>query len=1095
MLAQVRDIEEDRFLFLPTSISILVLRADLSEINLPPNDVQFGVGIELRSIDSIWLVLYCFQEGEDAEGHIQVCESGRIVLDCLADVRREGIVQRSDGQITEILFNYYRLNDVLSFEAIVSGPNGHEELQALDFLLGQYAIKENIIDRELFVSHHDEDSSDHNNIVAKGFENSGVVVRRVLKTSGEYTGHLIRFLGRKFTEATVTPTTTPISAEDIDPRLLAEAQRRREWAEGFNSGARTLTSTILYPVRWTGQKAAKLAQVDHHLDHNLDARERNLVTHQQRQSVTSSTAHGLKKALWDTVEGMGNGVTSMFKGVTEAMSEVGSAIGDSAMHHARIKYGDHYANFVTKSYVDAASEIGLAGYKVANVLSFGIAGLMIDVVVEGSTLLVSLYDYLVGPVILQGYVTLVQPPLLSPKKFFVVLRPWSLSFYLSPKDIVHKPYKIVPTFLLDTIPRLRLRKPSETSTNSNTSNEDLNDLFVSEDSTDSHSNLVRIIRPAPEPFIANAVSSTVDTNESEVNIIEADGLSYIMLAPAEVTNTSAVIAEPSSSCGNSNLETRIVDSHDTAGITSRETPANVSSSNRLSSALYHWSGGHRSHIELTTIDCSTYLLYPEVTFPTFNSDLLVEETALLLKWYEELEIAVRRVETLARRRTEAIELAYLKRLKSLPKAYRLEIAPKRFFFLDHTVPSEGATSSSIASANAAAVTDTVGTEAENLAPMGMNSVARNGLCSMDSLIGSEDGEISPTPATNQPVSKIVKQQAHPAAVEDECFDPIIYSAELQHDYGLRDKFAAQDQMQRAEMLRALQTQFDPNSNAAELPATNTASRTTTDPFAALTQGNVVNIPQEVVQKNVTDIKNMQNGSWWWSWNKHHSAKKRKHAHCVTVSCTPVVHKDLVLHDESKYSSSLPVRSLSDQLDALRVLLINNSAQTLGDTNFAQLQAHVEQYEKLDGGKETVDWQYQIYLQWMGIYPEDAATGKHVLQFGEKYDLFATDSHAHHGYDMSSDQKRLDFTLFSSAASLTAAITNASSPIAESPRQPKQVLGSASLSFSDLKISLPSSSSDATPEAEVWIPVMDAGKGKQVGNLLVSYRVVFASANN
>lgn len=97
--------------------------------------------------------------------------------------------------------------------------------------------------------------------------------------------------------------------------------------------------------------------------------------------------------------------------------------------------------------------------------------------------------------------------------------------------------------------------------------------------------------------------------------------------------------------------------------------------------------------------------------------------------------------------------------------------------------------------------------------------------------------------------------------------------------------------------------------------------------------------------------------------------------------------------------------------------------------------------------------------------------------------------------MSSDQKRLDFTLFSSAATLTAASTNASSPIAESPRQPKHVLGSASLSFSDLNISLPSSSSDATPEAEVWIPVMDAGKGKQVGNLLVSYRVVFASVNN
>lgn len=360
------------------------------------HDIQYGIGIEIRDINSAWLIFYCFQQNEGEVTDILACEAARIPLDIFTDIKKETVLQREDGQITEMVIKYRRIDEYLSFEAIVTGPTGVEELQALDFLFGQYSIKDNSIDKEILdvgtlrEDHH----SKGGNAVAVGLEVSGVVVRKILRTSGSYTGQLIRFLGRKFTEVTVDPSkSAPI--EEIDPQLLLEAQRRKEWAERVNSGARTLTSTILYPVRWTGQKAAKLAAVEGSTDQRMEMRE--------KQRPKSK----LNRAMWDTVEGMGNGLTSVFKGVTEAIAEVGNAIGDSAMHHSKAKYGEHYANQVTKSYVDAASEIGLAGYKVANVFSFGIAGLMIDVVVEGTTLLVSLYDYLVGPIILQGYMTLV----------------------------------------------------------------------------------------------------------------------------------------------------------------------------------------------------------------------------------------------------------------------------------------------------------------------------------------------------------------------------------------------------------------------------------------------------------------------------------------------------------------------------------------------------------------------------------------------------------------------------------------------------------------------------------------------------------------
>ena len=58
----------------------------------------------------------------------------------------------------------------------------------------------------------------------------------------------------------------------------------------------------------------------------------------------------------------------------------------------------------------------------------GPSGVIMSAVVEGTDMAINLYDYLVGPVLLQGYVSFTQLPLLRPVRYFAVLRPWSIRF-------------------------------------------------------------------------------------------------------------------------------------------------------------------------------------------------------------------------------------------------------------------------------------------------------------------------------------------------------------------------------------------------------------------------------------------------------------------------------------------------------------------------------------------------------------------------------------------------------------------------------------------------------------------------------------------
>ena len=102
-------------------------------------------------------------------------------------------------------------------------------------------------------------------------------------------------------------------------------------------------------------------------------------------------------------------MASVFKGFTEAISEIGSATSDAALYHSKHLHGDEYASTVTKHYVDGYGgnllshtsslssssssslslsmlEIGLGIYKGLNVVSFGVHGLMLDAAVEGTML-------------------------------------------------------------------------------------------------------------------------------------------------------------------------------------------------------------------------------------------------------------------------------------------------------------------------------------------------------------------------------------------------------------------------------------------------------------------------------------------------------------------------------------------------------------------------------------------------------------------------------------------------------------------------------------------------------------------------------------
>ena len=418
-----------------------------------------------------------------------------ITLDLLAKVIR--ITDNTNFNI--VSYYYERLHerrriDILPLAESISKE---DDVRALDFIFKQYclfshATSDILDDRFLsgeisydFGTRELDDEKDQPNSVAKAFESGGLAVRRFLKSGGNSTGSAIRYVGGKYTDFalywkgrsdrnnisnktnSMDPDTTLSIEEDeeqnqlvnvndninipastntntnmnkpVDPKLIERAEATKKMGESVHASARALTSTLLYPVRSVGKVASKYASSN-------------------EKSVTN-------KAVLDTLGGLGNGFAAVFKGVTEGLEEIGRGIGDAAIEHSKKVHGEEFCENVTKKRLEAASQVGLGIYKVGNVASFGLAGIAVDAVIEGTTYLVSLYEYLVGPVILQAYVDIVTLPFVKKRKFFVVLRPWSIAIYSKSSDFTQKPYKIIATCMLDTIPLKRDGRPIDLSNN------------------------------------------------------------------------------------------------------------------------------------------------------------------------------------------------------------------------------------------------------------------------------------------------------------------------------------------------------------------------------------------------------------------------------------------------------------------------------------------------------------------------------------------------------------------------------------------------------------------------------------------------------
>lgn len=505
------------------------------------------------------------------------------ILDLAAKITKIAEERDRSGAICMISYLYIRFEDTVAFDVLPILPEqGLEQLQVFDFILSQFTwFSRSHLQTEVSYIANNAKSP---NAIAKGFERAGTYFRRGLKSAGKGTGTAIRYLGKKYTDTTLQYNKDRLPVE-VNDAMITKVEKRQEAAESVHATMRSVTSTILLPVRHMGKKAQEWT-----VSENVAAGAERNETSELNSSSTRSSA--LKRGMYDTAAGLGNGLANAFKGVTEFVEEVGKGIGDSALHHSKEVYGTDYCEKITTKQVEAAGHIGLGMYKVGNVASFGIAGLMVDVIVEGTVISQLLLEFLQGPILLMGRFLMTQIPQ-QPKEYLVVLRPWSLAFYSKSDQIASKPDKIIPTSMLDTLPLLRVRK--EVS--------EINELDT-----------------AGHGFESGIEHSSTNSNQS---------------------STSLTGEQREADMGT----TTIGDNY----VTQAHKP----------SLMTRMKGGNRSHIEICTVDCSVYLLYPP------SEDLQI--------WHEELKAASVRVETVEKKRSGALELALARRLRIIPKNFIIDV--------------------------------------------------------------------------------------------------------------------------------------------------------------------------------------------------------------------------------------------------------------------------------------------------------------------------------------------------------------------------------------------------------------------------------------
>lgn len=648
-------------LFAPPNLSVLLLNCSANKTGR----IDRLLKVKIRDICTAYLVLYNKDTNEDEL---------LFVLDLRSNIYKEKEEIDSNRNLCSVFYQVERDGNVIQFEVIPTSADGIRDVQAFDFILGQYAMKDDSLNKDGIIC----EGEDRNpNVVAQGFESTGMAVRVALRSSGLYTGHAIRYLGQQYTS--IVSTALGISGEEgsrsvshdhassaeagagvlkdssdspgaatnsssnshttratVDATVeeIERANNRRKWAEGVHSAATSVTGAVLFPVRWTGRVAAELGG--------------------KGGSDRPNSENAVSKVFLDTVGGIGNGMMSVCKGVTEAIGEVGSAIGDSAMHHSATVNGSEYAETVTKCYVDAASELGLASYKVANVATLGWQGVLVNAALEGTTFLMSLYEYLMGPVLLQGYMEMMQMPMLKIERFFVVLRPWSIAFYRSAAEITGKPYKVVATSMLDTLPKLRIRAPGVAGASPSL------DMLAS--TSVSSASEVRPGEPVSGQKLDRDEVAAADAPEQE------EDFSYWHRSDYDAFDSGAPTPALKGVHG-ADKETDVEDvcctgSAPAAGGVYSISTALDKTKQDFQSAMTQLAGGATSRIELCTVDCSTFILYPP------------SET--IHQWFHELSAATGRVETIAKRKSGADEIALYRRLDMYPITSYVTVKVKRF---------------------------------------------------------------------------------------------------------------------------------------------------------------------------------------------------------------------------------------------------------------------------------------------------------------------------------------------------------------------------------------------------------------------------------
>lgn len=93
-------------------------------------------------------------------------------------------------------------------------------------------------------------------------EGAGFTIRRGLSSAGKWTGRTIRFLGRSYSNYTITDSEPQILTPEQREEREEKAENHRISARKFKDIARNVSSAIMLPIRWVGQQAAYWADSD-----------------------------------------------------------------------------------------------------------------------------------------------------------------------------------------------------------------------------------------------------------------------------------------------------------------------------------------------------------------------------------------------------------------------------------------------------------------------------------------------------------------------------------------------------------------------------------------------------------------------------------------------------------------------------------------------------------------------------------------------------------------------------------------------------------------------------------------------------------------